>query len=202
MHSSFLILLTLQFFVRYFLPIFSDLLFSLFYFIFKSRGPLLSVVANFLNSDIIVSTFELQLSYGVHFDTNTIGNGSNPLIPTAMVEIVPLLFFCKNEVGIKYPTNLFSIVSNLLFFVPSHFVSYLDSYSYFNFYHFLSGTSSCNTFLPPLHSVFFLWTPFFIFLFILLRLFMPSFNPFPFLIHFFSLTLTIILFSFFLSFLT
>ena len=37
-----------------------------------------------LNSRIVVSEFELQSRYYVHFQTNTIGKGMNPLILPAM----------------------------------------------------------------------------------------------------------------------
>ena len=35
--------------------------------------------------DIIVSEFELQLRYYVHFQTNTLGNSMNPLPASAMI---------------------------------------------------------------------------------------------------------------------
>ena len=40
------------------------------------------VVANMLDCDIVVSEFKLQLFYYVHFQTNTLEKGMNPLIPT------------------------------------------------------------------------------------------------------------------------
>ena len=37
-----------------------------------------------LDSDIVISDFELQLPYYVPFWTNTLGKGMNPLIPPAV----------------------------------------------------------------------------------------------------------------------
>ena len=39
---------------------------------------------NMLNSNIVESKFKLQLCYYVHFYTNTLGKGMNPLIPPFM----------------------------------------------------------------------------------------------------------------------
>ena len=39
-----------------------------------------SIVVNILNCDIVVSEFELHSRYYVHFRTNTLGKGMNPLI--------------------------------------------------------------------------------------------------------------------------
>ena len=48
-----------------------------------SKGESFSrVVANVLDCDIIVSKFELQAHYDVHFQTNTTGKGMNPLTPS------------------------------------------------------------------------------------------------------------------------
>ena len=58
-------------------------------------------MANVLECDIVVSKFELQLHYYVHFRTNTFGKGMNPLIPLVMGLVVPLLFFYKDGFGIK-----------------------------------------------------------------------------------------------------
>ena len=49
----------------------------------KVESPM-GVVANMLDSDIIVSEFKLQSCYYVHFQINTVGKGVNPLIPPAM----------------------------------------------------------------------------------------------------------------------
>ena len=50
---------------------------------------------------IVVSEFILQSRYYVHFQTNTLGKGMNPLILPAMGYIVPLLFFLENGFGIE-----------------------------------------------------------------------------------------------------
>ena len=56
--------------------------------IFYERSPR-SVVANAL--DIVVSEFEIQSRYYVHFRNNAIGKGMNPFFPPKGVQIVPLL---------------------------------------------------------------------------------------------------------------
>ena len=53
-----------------------------------------------MDSRIVVSKFELQLRYYIHFQTNTLGKGMNPLVFPAMGWIVPLLFFHKDDFGI------------------------------------------------------------------------------------------------------
>ena len=40
-----------------------------------------TAVANVLDCNIIESRFKLQLCYHIHFQTNTLGKGMNPLIP-------------------------------------------------------------------------------------------------------------------------
>ena len=55
---------------------------------------------------IVVSKFEQQSHYYIHFQTNTLGKGMNPLIPPAMVwtplsPLAPLLFFKKDGFDIK-----------------------------------------------------------------------------------------------------
>ena len=47
-----------------------------------------------IDCEIVVSEFELQSRYYVHFSTNTIGKVMNPLI-------LPLLFTLENSFGIK-----------------------------------------------------------------------------------------------------
>ena len=47
-------------------------------------------MANML--DIVVSDFDLQLCYYIHFWTNTLGKTMKPFISPAMSSIVPLLF--------------------------------------------------------------------------------------------------------------
>ena len=44
------------------------------------RGSPYGAASNALNYDIVVSEFELQSSYHVHFRTNTFGKGMKPLI--------------------------------------------------------------------------------------------------------------------------
>ena len=49
------------------------------------------VVANVLNYNIVVSEFELKLCFYVHYRTNTLGKGTNPLILQDTGLIVALL---------------------------------------------------------------------------------------------------------------
>ena len=58
-------------------------------------------MANVLNCKIVVSEFELQSHYYVHFRINTLGKGMNSLILPAMGEKIPLLLFYKNDFGIQ-----------------------------------------------------------------------------------------------------
>ena len=51
------------------------------------------VIVKAMDCGIVVTEFELQSRYYVHFWTNTLGKGMNPLILSAMDYIVPLLFF-------------------------------------------------------------------------------------------------------------
>ena len=57
-------------------------------------------MANVLDCDI-VSDFKLQLQNYIHFRTNTLEKGINSFITPAIGWIVPLLFFYKNDFGIK-----------------------------------------------------------------------------------------------------
>ena len=50
-----------------------------------------------LDYDIVVSEFELQLRYYVHFLTSTIEKDMNPFISQGMNLIVPLLFLYKKD---------------------------------------------------------------------------------------------------------
>ena len=50
---------------------------------------------------LVVSEFELQLSYYVYFRINPIGKGIHPLIPPGIGQLVPLLVFHKDGLGIK-----------------------------------------------------------------------------------------------------
>ena len=45
---------------------------------------LLGMVSNMLDCDIVVSMFELQSRYYVHFRTNALGKGMNLIIPSAI----------------------------------------------------------------------------------------------------------------------
>ena len=51
------------------------------------------VMVNTLDCGIVVSEFEIQSFYYVHFWINGLGESMNPLILSAMGQIVPLLFF-------------------------------------------------------------------------------------------------------------
>ena len=48
------------------------------------RGCSHGVMVKAMDSGIVVSEFVLQLLYYVHFQTNTLGKGMNPLILPAM----------------------------------------------------------------------------------------------------------------------
>ena len=62
-----------------------------YWWLFRRRGSC-GVMVKVLDGGIVVSEFVLQLHYYVHFRTNTLGKGINPLI---------LLFFKKDGFGIK-----------------------------------------------------------------------------------------------------
>ena len=47
-------------------------------------GSPCGVIAKVLDSDLKISEFELQSDYYLHFQTNTLGKGMNPLIPWAV----------------------------------------------------------------------------------------------------------------------
>ena len=51
------------------------------------------VMVNQLDSGIVVSEFELEARYCVHFRTNNLGKCMNPLIFPAMGQIASLPFF-------------------------------------------------------------------------------------------------------------
>ena len=48
-----------------------------------------------------VSEFKLQPGYYIHYQTNTCEKGMNPLIPSAIGQIASVLFFYKDDFGIK-----------------------------------------------------------------------------------------------------
>ena len=58
--------------------------FCIFFFFFLGWDILVVLWLKALNCGIVVSEFELQSSYYVHFRTNTLGKGMNPLILPAM----------------------------------------------------------------------------------------------------------------------
>ena len=57
-----------------------------------------------LNYKIVVSEFELQSRYYIHFRLYTLGKGMNSFILLAMGSIVTLPFFSKDGFGIKLLT--------------------------------------------------------------------------------------------------
>ena len=65
------------------------------------RGTPHDGVVNVLDGDIVVSEFEFQSHYYVHFRTDARGKGINYLIYLIMGSIVPLLFFYKDSFDIK-----------------------------------------------------------------------------------------------------
>ena len=67
----------------------------------KRMGCPCGVMGKAVNCRIVVSEFEFQSRYYVHVRANTLGKGMNPLILPVMGKIAPLLFFEKEEFGIK-----------------------------------------------------------------------------------------------------
>ena len=63
------------------------------------RGNLRGLMVKVPDCRLKVSELELQFRYYFHFWINTLGKGMNPLIPQAMVWIIPLLFFEKDGFG-------------------------------------------------------------------------------------------------------
>ena len=53
-------------------------------FLIMAGGCPHGVMVKALDCGIVVSEFELQSQYGMHFRTNTLGKGMNPLILLAM----------------------------------------------------------------------------------------------------------------------
>ena len=60
------------------------------------------VVAKVLDYSVVVNEFDHQNRYYVHFRTNTLGKGMNPLILLAIGFIESLLFIYKDDFGIKW----------------------------------------------------------------------------------------------------
>ena len=58
-----------------------------------------------MDCGLVVSEFELQSCYYVHFRTNTFGKGMNFFVPQAMGWTVSVRFFNKDDFGIKSPTK-------------------------------------------------------------------------------------------------
>ena len=54
------------------------------------------IVAYVLDWDTVVSEFELQSCYDVHFRTNALWKGMKPFIVLAMGQIVSHLLFCND----------------------------------------------------------------------------------------------------------
>ena len=69
-----------------------------------------------LDCGILVSEFELQLHYYIHFRVNTHGKGMNPLILPAIGQIVPLLFFYPKMVDMPL-NNLRSMLFSFLWLI-------------------------------------------------------------------------------------
>ena len=64
------------------------------------------VVANVLDCHSIVSEFEFQSRYYIHFLINILEKGMDFLIPLTMDYILSLLFFYKDSFGIKLPMTV------------------------------------------------------------------------------------------------
>ena len=64
-------------------------------------GEFLGVMGDLLDYSPEISLVEHQSRYYVHLLTNNLGKVMNPIIPLAVGEIAPLLFFYKDGFGIK-----------------------------------------------------------------------------------------------------
>ena len=62
-------------------------------YIYMRRGGHLGVMVKAIDCRIVVSKFEVQSCYYVHFRTKILWKGMFPFILFAMDKIVPLLFF-------------------------------------------------------------------------------------------------------------
>ena len=76
------------------------------YIYHNTRGCPRGIIVKEIDCGLVISEFELQSRYYVHFRANTLGKGMNPLIPPAMGQILSLLFFKKDDFGIKLPTEV------------------------------------------------------------------------------------------------
>ena len=74
---------------------FSSFYNSLYSFINLRRGCPRGLMVKAMDCGIVVSEFEFQSRCYVHFRTNILGKGMNPLILPAMGLIVPLLLFSE-----------------------------------------------------------------------------------------------------------
>ena len=52
----------------------------------------IGVVANVLDCYIVVSEFKLKLCYYIYFQSNTLGNGMNSLLPLAGLNSTTIVF--------------------------------------------------------------------------------------------------------------
>ena len=101
----------------------------------ENRGCPLGVMVKTMDCGIVVSEFELQSRYCVHFRTNTFGKGMNPLILPAIDQIVPLKIFSKDGFDIKLPIkvdmplNNVEIETKLYIYVKSHNVFISSKFS-------------------------------------------------------------------------
>ena len=87
-----------------------DQFFLIFQFLLLRWGPC-AMVANVLDSDILVNEFKLQLCYYIHIRTNTLGKGIwTPLSSLTIGWIVPLLSFYKDVfLVLNNPQKLMSL---------------------------------------------------------------------------------------------
>ena len=65
------------------------------------KGSTCDVVAFVGDWDIVVSEFEFKSQYLIHFRTNTLKKGMNPLVSLAISQTMSLLFFHNDGFGIK-----------------------------------------------------------------------------------------------------
>ena len=63
-------------------------------------------VVNVQDCDIVGREFDLPPLYYVHFRINTFGKGYIPSFPLAIGLILPLIFFYKDDFGIKSITKV------------------------------------------------------------------------------------------------
>ena len=70
------------------------------------EGSPYGVVANVLDSDLVVSEFEFQSRYYIHFRTSALEKGMNLLLHPAMSWIISLPYFYNDDFGIKKPTKV------------------------------------------------------------------------------------------------